>query len=253
MFVELSMNRRTSIPNTKWQGRRASRNRKRSVQHIPKRVSHQYVRVHGDPSFMLRVGVGARGRRYQYTYGTSRIRPTVAKVTKVESREFRRIHRMAWRASTWLTSARAIKDGTSARSSSSTGRLTVTRTVPGSTWMSTVSTFHLRTIMLRYRFSSLTDRLVESRYITPTTITCLDIGELSIAVRCIDSEDSTRTINLIARFPICQLTSEYLGGLLYLKSWRSRFTLDRSWSARKFYLRKVTGSKNAITRRYNID
>lgn len=60
------------------------------------------------------------------------------------------------------------------------------------------------------------------------SITCLDIGELSIAVRCIDSEDSARTINLIARFPICQLTSEYLGGLLYLKSWRSRFTLDRS-------------------------
>ena len=134
--------------------RRASRNREQSVQRVPRRVSHQYVRVHGDPSFMLRVGVGARGRRYRYTYGTSRIRPTVAKVTKVESRGFRRIHRTAWRASTWPTSARAIKDGTSARSSSSTGRLTVTRTVHGSTWTFTVSNFHLR-IMFELPFLSL--------------------------------------------------------------------------------------------------
>ena len=93
---------------------------------------------HDDPSFMLRVCVGARGRRYRYTYGTTRIRPTVARVTRAGSRGWARTHLTAGRASTWPTSARAIKDGTSARSSSSTGR--PTRTAPGSIWTSTVST-----------------------------------------------------------------------------------------------------------------
>jgi len=95
------------------------------------KCSHRFVRVHYDPSFMLSVGVGARGRRHRYTYGTSRIQPTVAKDTKVASRGWARTRRTARLASIWRTSARAIKDGTSARSSSSTGHPTVTRTVPG--------------------------------------------------------------------------------------------------------------------------
>lgn len=97
----------------------------------PDKRSHRLICVHYDPSFMLSVGVGARGRRHRYTYGTSRIQLTVAKDTKVVSRGWARIHRTARLASIWRTSARAIKDGTSARSSSSTGHPTVTRTVPG--------------------------------------------------------------------------------------------------------------------------
>jgi len=49
--------------------------------------SHRFTRAHYDPTIMLSVGVGARGRRHRYTYGTSRIRPTVAKDTRVVSRK----------------------------------------------------------------------------------------------------------------------------------------------------------------------
>lgn len=63
------------------------------------KCSHRLICVHYDPSFMLSVGVGARGRRHRYTYGTSRIQPTVAKDTKVVSRGWAKIRRTARPAS----------------------------------------------------------------------------------------------------------------------------------------------------------
>lgn len=80
---------------------------------------------------MMRVGVGARGRRYQYIFGTSRIRPTVARVMKEESLGSVQIRLMALPVSISPIFRKMIKDGTSARLSSSIDHPTVRKMALG--------------------------------------------------------------------------------------------------------------------------
>lgn len=100
---------------------------------------------------MMPVDVGARGRKYQYTFGTSRIQPTVEKAMKDESLGSVQTHLTGPQVLTSPIYKKMIKDGTSVRLSSSIGRPIVPKMELGFIWMFMVNLDFFIIIVLKLR------------------------------------------------------------------------------------------------------